>query len=274
MNKRWLIALGSTLALVLLLGVGLAACSAPKATPISNSTGGSNAATGGNSASPLVSGAGVVMTSGAQLGIWVSGEGKVSAVPDTAVLTLGVEAKANAVSDAQSQAQSAMNGIVTALHQFNVADKDIQTQNFSITAVYKYPPNAGPVPDGYSVTNTVVVKIRNIANTGAIIDAVAKVGGDLTRIQGVSFTVDNPKPLLDQARAAAVQDAMAKAQQIASVAGVTLGKPVSITESGGYQPPRPIVMSSVAGAAPAATTPISPGSTDITVTVQMGFNIQ
>lgn len=115
---------------------------------------------------------------------------------------------------------------------------------------------------------------RDIETTGVIIDAVAKAGGDLIRIQGVSFTVDDPSQYYVEARAEAVADAIDKAQQLADLAGIQLGNPFYISEGGGFASIYRDygLMAAEGGSVP--TTPISPGETEITLTVQMAFTIQ
>ena len=208
-----------------------------------------------------------------QTGLSVSGTGTATAVPDVAILRLGVEAQATTVTQAQRQAATAMNDIVAALKSNGVADKDIQTQWYNISSVTKWVEDTNEqITIGYKVSNMVTAKIRDISKAGTIIDAVAEAGGDLTRIEGISFTVDNPTAYYNQAREKAMLDAKAKAEQIAALADVTLGKPIYISESGGYIPTPYPVRSYAEGAF--VTTPISPGETEITLTVQVVYAIQ
>lgn len=127
---------------------------------------------------------------------------------------------------------------------------------------------------GYRVTNMVTVKIRNVEATGQIIDAAAKASRDLIRIHGVSFTVDDPSIYESEGRAQAIADARAKAQQLASFAGVHLGSPFYISESGGFAPIYQDYYGVGIMEAGRVPTPISPGETEITLTVQMAFAIQ
>jgi len=210
-----------------------------------------------------------------QSAIWVSGTGEVTVVPDVAVLSLGVELEEATVQEAMDGAAVAMDRVISTLLDKGIAEKDIQTQWFNIYPVRKWTEWDDNII-GYEVTNTVTVKIRDIDATGRIIDAVAKAGGDLIRIHGVSFTVDDPSPYYVEARAEAVADAMAKAKQLAGLSGIQLGKPFYISEGGGYTP-TPIyrdyaMMSFEGGSVP--TTSISPGETEIILTVQMAFTIQ
>jgi uncharacterized protein len=204
-------------------------------------------------------------------GIWVSGEGKVTAVPDVAVLSLGVATQATTVDQAQSQASASMNAVVSALKSGGVADKDIKTQVFNIQQVMQYDSRTQQqTVIGYSVTNTVTVKVRKVESTGTIIDAVTKAGGDNTRINNISFTVDDPTSYETSARQLAMADAKAKAKQMADLAGVKLGNPTYISESGGFVP---VYTATKNAASPDASTPISVGTTDITVNVQVTYSI-
>ena len=250
MRKGWLLIAG----LVLVLGIiGLTGCEP------------------GSSVSGQVTG---LNLSGQQQGIWVSGQGKVTAVPDIATLRLGIEAQAASVAEAQTQAAGAMEKVMTALTNNGVAKKDIQTQYFNITKVTRWDDkNQQEVVIGYRVTNVVTAKIRNIDKVGSIIDAVAVAGGDLTRIDGIDFSVDDPADYYTEARELAMADAKAKAKQLADLAGVTLGKATYITESS-YSPAIPSPVRFEAKAAMAAETPISAGEMEITTSVQVTFDIK
>ncbi len=211
-----------------------------------------------------------------QQGILVSGQGKVTAVPDIATLRLGIEAQEVSVAEAQSQANEAMDRVMSALTSNRVAEKDIQTQYFSIRRVTKWDRDKEEeVVTGYRVTNMVIAKIRDIDEVGTIIDAVAEAGGDLTRIDSISFSVDDPSAYYEEARQEAMADANAKAEQLAELAGVTLGKPTYISE--GIQIPTPRYVPGVEymeAAVVGAATSISPGETDISLTVQVVYAIR
>ena len=125
---------------------------------------------------------------------------------------------------------------------------------------------------GYNVNNQLSVKIRDLTAIGGIIDAVTEAGGDLIRFQGVSFSIEDDQALKDRARAAAVEDLMAKADQIAALTGVELGDLVYITESGG-----PVISQSFRAEgisfAAAAPTPIQIGELQSRVSLQAAFDI-
>jgi uncharacterized protein YggE len=248
-KKLWLTMVG----MVLLVGVlALAGC-------------GSEGATNGNVNVNLNS---------QQQGIWVNGEGKVTVVPDTAIITLGIQAQSSSVAQAQSDAAAAMDKVMTALKDQGVAEKDIQTQYYNIQRMTRWDNDKQEeITTGYQVTNTVTAKIRKVENAGAVVDAVAAAGGDFTRINSIGFTVDDPKPYQEQARELAVADAAAKAKKLADVADVKLGKPNYISENSYV--PSPIYRADVAKAesAQGVVTPISAGEMEITTNVQIAYDI-
>ena len=204
-----------------------------------------------------------------QEGIWVSGEGKVTVIPDIATLSLGVEAQAETVAEAQSQAAEAMDRIMAALIDQGVAKKDIQTQYFSIEQVTRWDKETEQeIVVGYRVTNMVTAKIREIDKAGSIIDAVAAAGGDFTRINSIAFSVDDTSPYYEEARQKAMADAKAKAEQLAELSGVKLGKPTYISESTQFPP-----IYTYRGLEAAPSTPISPGELELTLSVQVAYAI-
>ena len=207
-------------------------------------------------------------------GIWVTGIGKVTVTPDVAVVSLGVQAQALTVADAQQQASTAMADVIAALKTNSVADKDIATTYYSITPVYSYNPDTGKQTlEGYSVSNTATVKIRNVGNAGMVIDAVTAAGGDYTIINSVTLTVDQPEQYNTQARQAAMNDAANRAKQLAQLSGIKLGKVTYINESLNTSS-QTIYYDTGAKAVPSVTsTPISPGETEVTLTVQVVYSI-
>jgi len=246
MKRSWLIVV--TLALVLAM-VGLCGCTAGNTT------------------------LGTIDLNSQQEGVWVSGEGKVTVTPDIATLNVGITAQAASVAEAQSQAAEAMNRVMTALTDNGVAKKDIQTQHFSIEQVTRWDEEKQQeVVVGYRVTNMVTAKIREIDKTGSIIDAVAAAGGDYTRINNLSFSVDDPTPYYEEARQEAMADARAKAEQLAELSGVELGKPTYISENTPIFPIYPYRAYEAAAPAPMPT-PISPGEVEISLTVQVVYAI-
>ena len=218
---------------------------------------------------------GNIILSQQNTGIWVTGEGTVSVVPDVAILNLGVEAQANTVAEAQQQAAEAMEAVMAVLDEQGIAEKDIKTRHFSIYPVKRWQ-NDEEILIGYRVSNMVTVKIRKVDEVGVTIDAVAEVGGDYTRINSISFTVDDPADYYEEAREMALEDAKEKATQLAKLAKMDLGEPTYISEGGIYMPAPYDFYRGAAEAFPvsAPTTPISPGETAISLTVQVVYSIK
>lgn len=216
--------------------------------------------------------AGNIIISQQNTGIWVTGEGKIEVVPDVVVLTLGVAAQENTVEQARSEAAQAMAAVMAVLDDSGVEERDIKTQHFSIHPVRDWEKDR-EIISGYRVTNTVTVRIREIDDTGTIIDAVAGAGGDLTRINSINFTVDEPDEFYAEVREKAMEDAAAKAEQLADFGGVNLGKPTYISEGSVASVSRDYFYMEAGAAVPSAT-PISPGETEIRLILQVVYGIK
>jgi len=206
--------------------------------------------------------------------ISVQGEGVVTTTPDVVQLVMGVQVTNRSLAQAEADAASRMNAVIDKLTSMGIARDDIKTVSYNVNPQYDYPQDGGaPILRGFEVSNLVSVKIKDINRAGEIIDAVIAVGA--TTIQGLSFDVDNPAAANDQARSQAMQDAQHKAQQLAAAAGVSLGRPLSISETSTTSPP-PVPLARGVAAAPAAAAPppIQPGTTEIHVQVSVTYAIQ
>lgn len=205
-------------------------------------------------------------------GIQVSGTGSAFGPPDLAILNLGVSAEERTVEAAREVAARAMQGIIDSVKGNGVAEDDIHTQQFSIQPRYDYS-NGEQILRGYMVTNTVSVRIRNMDSVGGVIDDAAIAGGDETRINSIQFTIDDPTALQAEARVDAMADAQAKAATLADEGGVTLGDPISISESSGSTPPTYYDDRNKYAAEPAYETPIETGTLEVRVTVSVIYAI-
>ena len=212
-----------------------------------------------------------------QFGISVSAQGEVTTVPDLAILDLGVEAKADTVELARSEAAVAMELVLQALKDRSIEDGDIQTRYFNIYPEYVWNDlEREQELSGYRVSNQVTIKIRDVENVGSVIDDSVEAGGDLIRVQSVRFTVDDRADFEAAARQKAVENLLAKANQLAEATGVVLGKPVSLVESGGFVPQFQSVFTdlAVAESAPKVATSINPGELEVTISVQGVFTFE
>jgi uncharacterized protein YggE len=202
--------------------------------------------------------------------ITVSGSGKVSVAPDVADVYIGVSIQKPTVKDARAGAASAMTAVLASVKKNGVADKDITTTNVSLTPVYDYNSNgAAPRLVGYQWSNTVKITVRNLDKLAAVIDDSATAGA--TTVQGISFRLNDPKPLETQARQAAMTDARAKAEALAGSAGVTIKGVASISETSSSTPV--YYNEAKYDMAAAASTPIQTGTTDVTIQVTVSYLI-
>lgn len=205
-------------------------------------------------------------------GIAVTGVGEVTGTPDTLTMTFGVSVVRTSVAEAVAVAAGKAEAVLAALRDQGVADDDLRTVDFSIFPEYDYRGGRERII-GYRVTNSVVAKVRDLDRAGEVIDAAIGAGGDDVRVSGVAFSIEDDHELVAAARDAAFADARAKAEQLARLAGVTLGPPISITESFTVPGPIPYYVRTEMVAADVAT-PIEPGTQKVAVTVSVRFSIE
>jgi uncharacterized protein YggE len=207
-------------------------------------------------------------------GISATGTGKVVGEPDVVVLTVGVNVLRPTVEAARNDAAAAQKAVIDSLKANGVQDKDVQTARFSINPEYDYRSGNPPPIVGYRVENIVTAKIRDLTRTSKAIDDATRAGGNDAVVQNVSFTIDNPEELQEQARRQAVEKAKAQAQQMADAAGEKLGKLLSISESRATSPtpndPRILAPPSTGSS---TDTPIEAGELQVTVTVSVLYAI-
>jgi uncharacterized protein YggE len=207
-------------------------------------------------------------------GISVSGEGRASAAPDVAMLTLGASTDEDTVAEASSAVREAMDDLMASLEANGVQEKDIQTTQYSIYPEYDYR-NEQRILTGYQVSHMVRVKVRDIDRAGEVIDDAVEAAGDLLQVQGIGFAIDDTSALRSEAREKAMADAQAKASELAELADVTLGKPTYITESSYTPGPYPYYDRGVGFAMEeAAPTEISPGELEVVVNVSVTYGIE
>ncbi|MBM2827319.1 MAG: hypothetical protein HW403_1383 [Dehalococcoidia bacterium] len=217
-----------------------------------------------------------IITTGQAAGISVSGEGVATVVPDVAIIDLGVEASAPTVAEARDKGAKAMEALQTALKAKGVDSKDIKTVHFNIHPDRRYDKiQEQETTVGFKVVNLVTVKVRKVDDAGPIIDAVVNSGGNLVIVSGVRFTLDDPKKLVEGLRVQAMNEAKSKAEHLAKLSGVTLGKPIYIAEgAGGTIGLERFSMGKGGDGSLAAATPVEPGETQVRLSLQVVYAIQ
>lgn len=203
--------------------------------------------------------------------IGVTGTGDVFASPDTAVASVGVEITGTTLAQATADTSARMTAVLAKIKSMGVDPKDIATVSYSVNPITSNP-KEGEIPSitGYQVTNIVQVKIRNLDNVGKILDAAIAAGAN--SLNSLYFSIDDPSSIQASARKSAVADAMTKAKTLADAAGVKLGPIISLTEN--VSGPRPLFSrAAVPAALGVAPGPIESGQTQVSVSVEMHFQI-
>ena len=199
----------------------------------------------------------------------VTATGKTTRVPDLATIRAGVVTQAASAAAALSDNASRMSAVLSALKRAGIQPRDIATANVSLQPQYRYEDNKPPVITGYQATNNVSIRFRDIAKSGAILDALVAQGAN--QIDGPNLSLDQPDAALDEARVDAVKRAQARAELYAKAAGLSVSRILTIAEGGeiaGPPPPMPVYRMA---AAKAADTQVMPGESDVTVTITVRF---
>ncbi len=217
--------------------------------------------------------------------ISVSGTGDAVAVPDVATFSFTVTETGKTVAEAQAKATEKNNAAQKALHDAGIAAADIQTTSYAINPHYDYSggpctaygcPSSKQTMNGYDVSQTTLVKVRDLTKAGDIFTSIGSLG--VQTVDGLSFSVDKPESVQAKARGIAINNAQAKADELAKQLGVSIVGVVNFTEDNGNNYPRPVMyaMDKAVGssaAAPAAPE-ISPGQQKVTSNVTIIYQIR
>tara|TARA_R110002110_G_scaffold91264_2_gene237440 strand:- start:58900 stop:59646 length:747 start_codon:yes stop_codon:yes gene_type:complete len=211
--------------------------------------------------------------------IVVTGEGSSSLAPDMAVVSLTVAREAETARAALDENTSAMGKVMAAMRKAGIAERDLQTASFAIQPRYVYPSRNSsgeekpPRIVGYTVSNSLTVRVRDIARVGTILDTAVSLG--VNEGGNILFTNDDPSAAITEARVQAMRDALAKAKTLAETAGVRTGDLLEISEQS-YRPrPMPMMRAEMAmdsrGASPV---PVASGENTYSVTVNVTVAIE
>ncbi|GAB5438199.1 SIMPL domain-containing protein [Falsiruegeria mediterranea] len=206
--------------------------------------------------------------------IQVSGQAQVQAVPDQALINLGVTNAAATAAEAMDLTSTTLAEVIARLKEQGVEARDIQTQQLSLNPIWtqKIDKSTGQNRNhitGFSASNILAVRVKDMDKLGVILGEV--VGDGANEFQGLRFSVLDPKPLVEQARAEAVKDAMDRAAQLAAAAGVQLGDVLSISENSAQ--PYARAANARFAAMESADVPIEAGEVSYQSTVSMVFAI-
>ena len=210
---------------------------------------------------------------GAKEVIAVTGNGEVEASPDQATISAGIETHDPTARAAMTENSTAMNKLIKALRIKKIEDKDIRTRTINLQPVWSHPGASEtgetiPRVTGYRASNVVTITLNKIDKTADVLDAISTIAN---RIEGISFTVADPAPLLDEARVKAVENAAHKAALYAKAAGVELGPVIRISEGGNAQPVQESrMMMRTAGAG----IPVAPGTQTFSASINVTYGIK
>ncbi len=209
--------------------------------------------------------------------ILVTGEGSIDLAPDMAILTLTVTRQADTARAALDANSAAMQEVQKAMRDAGIESRDLQTSGFSIQPNYVYPSQKSsaerepPRIVGYTVRNSLTVRVRDITAIGAILDKSVSLG--VNEGGNIAFTNADPSAAIKQARISAVQDAIARANTLAAAAGVKTGPLLEISEQSYSPRPVPMAMAEMSMGRSADAVPVAAGENTYRVTVNVSFAI-
>jgi uncharacterized protein YggE len=198
----------------------------------------------------------------------VTGEGQVAAVPDMAMVRVGVTTDAGTAAEALSRNNAAMAAVLARLTEEGVGERDLQTSTLDLGPRFEHRADGTSEVVGYTARNVLSVRVTDLDRLGGILDAVAADGANT--FEGLSFGMTDPQPQNDEALGLAVADARRKADLLATAAGITLGE-VLVIDTGGGATPRPMDMAM--GRMAAESVPVARGELQLSATVRMVFAI-
>ncbi len=206
--------------------------------------------------------------------VTVTAQGKTTATPDLAELTFSVVTQGTAPQSLSNSNNAQMGSVMQFLEGQGIASSDVQTVSYDLQPNYQYPKTGTQgLISGYTLTQSVQVKIHDLTKVAAVIGGLAPLG--VNQIGGVNFTFNDQTRFLAVARADALQKAWQMAEQMAAAEGELLGSAVSVTENSYIPVPRPMyAMASGMSTAVAVAPTIQPGSEDITDTVTVTYGIR
>ncbi len=198
-------------------------------------------------------------------------QGSVKRVPDVAIISAGVITTARDAKSAMASNAAAMARVLAALRGAGVAERDLATAQIGLNPQYRYVENQAPIVTGYQANNSVTVRFRDIAKSGAILDALVSAGAN--QISGPTLTLDKPEAAQDEARIDAIKTARSRAELYAKASGLTVKRIVAISETNNISGPMPMpyMRAQMADAAPKSE--IVPGEQEIGVSVTVTFEL-
>ena len=202
----------------------------------------------------------------------VSATGEATRVPDVAIISAGVVTRQPTATAAIQANAAQMDRVLAALKRAGIEDRDVQTSSINLNPEYRYQENRAPQLVGYTASNQVSIRFRDIRNTGKILDALVAEGAN--QINGPTLTIDKPEAALDEARLKALASGRARADIYARALGKRVVRIVSISESGGSSPIPPPMPMMMEARAQTADSKVMPGEQKLQVSLSIVFDLQ
>jgi len=217
----------------------------------------------------------VSLSSQSAEGLVVVGTGTASAEPEVANIVFGLELRGDDPAAIVDEAAQRINRAIAAAKEAGVAEADIRTTGYNLWVETVHDPEKG-VPTGevvYHLSHYVKATLHDLDRVGELLGTVVDAGANT--ISEVSFAVEDPETLVEQARQQALNKAAARAQQMADALKITLGEPILVTETGGGYPVPTEWGVGGGGAMVESVAPsISPGTFSVSVSVQIVYGIR
>lgn len=199
----------------------------------------------------------------------VVAEGRSTRVPDLATIRSGVVTQGATAQAALSENAQRMDRVIAALKRAGVADRDIQTATIQLNPQYRYGENVPPTITGYQATNSVSVRFRDVARSGAILDALVREGAN--QIDGPNLAVEAMDAAMDEARTDAIRRARARAELYAKAAGLRVERILVIAEGSAPMPPQPMPVMAMRAEMAAKDSQVLPGEQEINAIITVRF---
>lgn len=193
--------------------------------------------------------------------------------PDIADIGAGVVTQATEAEAALRANSEKMTRVMAALRKAGVAERDIQTSGISVQPQFRYEERQAPILTGFQASNRVQVTLRDLKAAGRVIDTLVAEGAN--QIDGPSFRIQNPDPLMDKARQEAVRKARARAELYAAAAGMRVKRIATISETQEFRPPQPMMRAMAMDSVPSAPPPpVAPGEVGLVASITMAFELE
>ena len=203
--------------------------------------------------------------------ITIVGTASSEVAPDLATITIGVTKETQSAKDAIAQVDATARSIVEAAKAAGVGSADIATRSVTLTQTFDESRDGRRTPRGYEASNVVAIRTRDLAKAGGLAQSFIDKGAN--QFDGIAFSIERPEPILDRLAAEAVKNAQRRAQMVASVAGVKLGRVLLIERPGADKPAQPMFRANGIAAPSSASMSVEAGVETLSTEMEVSWAI-